>query len=395
MPRKIDVYINAKGGNKAARAFRQVGVAIGTYFGARAIKQYVSGLIEWGDQIGKSAKRIGITAEEFQKLSFAARRSGATTETVERAFKRMSSTIYDTGLGLKTAEDALKAVGLTFAEINNRSPEQQFAMIAKNLNNIEDATTRAAVAQDIFGRAGTDILPMLNDYANLSAELENMGGIMTDKAVAAAEDFKDSMENLDITIKSIVANSGLVEWLSDVASAFSDVAKNADKWRHLMGAVIETLGLADDTFVLPQRFNESAKEQVRKERQKKHAAKFDPLALATPVTLTAKDAAGQSAAFRLFDKLEGIAKAVLPKNTFETVHAGGISRLSQDPEQAFVTRFLSGMSGLTNAPMKATERNTQITARNTAETNGLLAKIEQKLDIGGGGSSDIPTLAFP
>jgi len=83
-------------------------IAVGVAAGTAAIGAITAKVIELGDNIGKAAKRMGVTAEAFQKLSFAAKRSGASANDVEKAFKRMSSVILDAEDGLTEAQRALK-----------------------------------------------------------------------------------------------------------------------------------------------------------------------------------------------------------------------------------------------------------------------------------------------
>ncbi len=189
-------------------------------------------VVKLGDEIGKSSKRIGISTEEFQKLTFAARRSGATTGDIERGFKRLASTIFDAGRGVKESTDALQLLQLEYADLQALTPEQQFSIIADRLNAVEDATTKAALAQDIFGRAGTNLIPMLSDYRDLSKEIQDLGGIISDEDVKAAERFTDEIENLATASKVLVTKTGIVRLLADAAEGFTEMAKSTDraKW---------------------------------------------------------------------------------------------------------------------------------------------------------------------
>jgi hypothetical protein len=252
--RKIDILITAR--DNASSKFKKADKAVGNFqatlagIGGGAIAGVAIGaltsvlgvvkdlglsfadltkdIVELGDAFGKSAKRIGVTAEEYQKLAFAARRAGATNGDVERGFKRMASTIFDAERGVKESVDTLNVLQIKLEDIQNISPEQQFAMIADSLNAVEDASTKAAIAQDVFGRAGTQLIPMLSEYRDLAKEIEGLGGIIDEDAVSAAENFKDQMESLTTVAKALVANSGLLQFLSDTATTMTQLATNTD-----------------------------------------------------------------------------------------------------------------------------------------------------------------------
>jgi hypothetical protein len=199
--------------------------AVGMSVGAAGFAMFTKQLIDSADQIGKVSKRLGVTAEEYQKLQFAAERSGASQGAVEKGMRRMAATVYDAGKGLSTAKMALSDLGLSYKDLEGKSPERQFAIIAERLNLVKDASLKSALAQRIFGRSGTELIPMIGDYSKLADEIERSGGLMSNEAVAAAERFKDSMTNMGTTIKAALANSGLLEWLADVVDRLDKTVK--------------------------------------------------------------------------------------------------------------------------------------------------------------------------
>ncbi len=182
-----------------------------------------------GADIADGSKRIGVTAEEYQKMSFAAQRSGASIDAVESSVKKMSKVIYDAGTGSDTAAKTLGALGLTLDDLKGKSPEEQFSLVARALDGVQDATTKAALAQQIFGKSGSDLIPMLNNYESLKNEMETIGGVMSNEAVKAADDLNASITNLSNAFQTMVANTGVVGWLADVAEGINAVYSNAKR----------------------------------------------------------------------------------------------------------------------------------------------------------------------
>lgn len=128
-----------------------------------------------GDQLDKMSARTGVSTNALSELGFAAEQSGANIEAVEKAVRKMQKTIADAASGEKTYVDALKAVGISYADLQGMSPEDQFTAIANGLNAIKDSTMKAAAAIDIFGKSGTALLPMLGDMKALRAEAVRLG----------------------------------------------------------------------------------------------------------------------------------------------------------------------------------------------------------------------------
>jgi hypothetical protein len=198
-------------------------------------------IIDLADDIGKSSKRIGITVQEMQKLSHAAQLAGADMGSVEKAMRRMQATVFDAANGLSEANRALGALGLSVDELKGKTPHEQFELIAEALNEVENASDKAAIAQDVFGRAGTALIPMLDNYKAIGDELERVGGIMSGDAVKAAEDFNDALTDLTASAKAAAANSGIIVWLSEVADGLNQIFKldPADKIHAISAGLME------------------------------------------------------------------------------------------------------------------------------------------------------------
>ena len=189
-----------KGANKAFGALKVAGPAAAVAAGA-AVAGFAIGAIknfaDVGDELDKMSKRTGFSVESLSALKFAAEQSGASIETIEKAAKRMSVSILDASRGSKDAADSLDAIGLSAKQLEGLSPEQQFDMMAKGLAGVQDSSKRAALAQKLFGRAGTELLPLFTQgekgMAALRQQAEELGVVMSGESAASAADFKDAL----------------------------------------------------------------------------------------------------------------------------------------------------------------------------------------------------------
>lgn len=153
-----------------------------------------------GDEVAKMAKRTGFGVETLSELRHVAKLSGSSIESLEKGVKRMSSTIEDAKDGLETYTRSFDKLGLSVDEIARMAPEEQFWAIANAIADLEDPTTRAALAMDFFGRAGTDMLPMLaageQGIAAMRQEAHDLGLVFTEEAAVASEKFQDAITKL-------------------------------------------------------------------------------------------------------------------------------------------------------------------------------------------------------
>jgi len=190
----------------------------------------------YGDQVAKMAKRTGLSVETLSELRFVASQTGTEFETLENAFRKMQRSIYDAGRGLSTQVDALNDLGLTFQDLDGLSPEDQFKLLADRISQVEDPTKKAALAMSLFGRTGTNLLPMFASGAKgieiLQAEARRLGLTMSSEDAKAAEDFTDALDRLWKVIKMGVFHVGaaLAPVLQKVADTITTLAVQISAW---------------------------------------------------------------------------------------------------------------------------------------------------------------------
>jgi len=189
-----------------------------------------------GDALAKMSARTGFSVETLSELGFAAELSGTDMETLELGIRKMQRTLVDAAQGSKSAQDALALLGLTVADLARLSPEQQFKLIADRLARIEDPTTRAAAAMELFGRSGTQLLPMLAGGAagieQIQEQARRLGLTISTEDAKAAERFTDTLSIMWKVLKQgvFVVGSALVPILSQAAQWVTKVAIVAADW---------------------------------------------------------------------------------------------------------------------------------------------------------------------
>jgi TP901 family phage tail tape measure protein len=148
----------------------------------------------FGSQIDDISKRTGVAASSIVELGYAAEQSGSNIETVEKVLTKLNRTIGDAQAGSKTAAEALSQVGISAEDLQTLNTEQIFTKITDALAEIPNDATRAALAMKVFGKSGTQILPMLGDIQRLRQEARELGIVPTDEAVQNAADLGDAFD---------------------------------------------------------------------------------------------------------------------------------------------------------------------------------------------------------
>jgi len=189
-----------------------------------------------GDHVAKMAKRTGLSVEALSEMNFVASQTGTSLEAMETGFRRMQRSIYDAGRGLSTQTDALSDLGLKYKDLAGLAPEEQFKILAEAISRVEDPTRKAALAQALFGRAGTQLLPMFAQGAKgieaLQEEARRLGLTMSAEDAKAAEDFTDALDKLWKVVKMGVFRVGaaLAPVLQQLTDTITGVATKISAW---------------------------------------------------------------------------------------------------------------------------------------------------------------------
>ena len=207
--------------------------AFGVAAGAGLVK-LTTDAVNYGDAIDKAAKRTGLSAEAIQRLSLAANLSGADMESLEKGIKRMSSVILDAENGLTDAQRAMSRLGVSLVDVKGKTPEEQFKQFMNALAGVEDASLRSALAQDVFGRAGTQLLPLLSEgavgFGELMRRADELGIVLGSDMVASAAAAKDRFTELKEVIKNIGFNAVLGDG-EELATVLSELTKAVIQFR--------------------------------------------------------------------------------------------------------------------------------------------------------------------
>ena len=183
----------------------KIGAAIGANIGAglRTIGELVRHSIDAADETSKLAQSLGATTEEISRLAYAADLSGASQEELGQALAKLDKQAAEAAAGGRTAGDIFAAMGVQVTGTGGalKSTTELLAEVADKLASYKDGAEKTALAQEIFGRSGARLIPLLNQgaegLAQVGAEADKLGLALTTSAGQAAEAFNDNLTRLD------------------------------------------------------------------------------------------------------------------------------------------------------------------------------------------------------
>jgi len=223
--------------NNMSATFKKAGLAI-TALGvgmAIALGKMVTSYAEAGDEVAKMAHRTGLGTEALSELRHVANITGTDLTSIEKAVRTMSGAIVDAEEGMTTYIRAFERIGLSIEDLIGLSPEEQFWKIARAIGDLEDETLKVATAADIFGRAGTQLLPMMDETGEgidaLRQEAHDLNLVFDEESAAAAESFQDSKTRLvgafqgmffSLAEQLMPTLEGFINLIKDVISKITD-----------------------------------------------------------------------------------------------------------------------------------------------------------------------------
>lgn len=175
------------------------------------------------------AQKTGSSVENLSRLEQVAASTGAAFEGVDGALTKLSKGLATVDQKGSDTADALKAIGISQADIKNQDPSQVFVMIARHLQNYKDGAGKVAIANTLMGKSGAEMLPYLNDVAE---KIDRFTGHSSDAAKNASE-FQDSLGLLKVEITNVATEvaSGALPALTEMIKVFSDTKNSTEDMR--------------------------------------------------------------------------------------------------------------------------------------------------------------------
>ena len=195
-------------GIKAAIAAAGIGMAIKAAVdaGKRAWED-INAVAQYGDQIEKTSQKVGLSTDAYQRWDYAMQISGSSMADCTVGLKTLTNTYDDAMSGTTSAVEKFRRLGLEMDDLAGKSREEIFGTVVNALQNVTDETDKAAIANDLFGRSGQNLMPMFNmtndQLAKTMAEADKYGMVMSEDSVKAAAAFQDSLTKMQGTATGI------------------------------------------------------------------------------------------------------------------------------------------------------------------------------------------------
>lgn len=188
------------------------------------------------DEMGKLAQRSGVATETLSALGYAAKLSDVDMSTLGGSLQRLSKQIVDAAGGGKESAEGFAAIGVAVTDAAGqlRNVDAVFADVAEAISRLPDGTEKTALALRLFGRAGAEIIPLLNEgregLAAARKEAEEFGLVISGGTAKAAAELNDNMTRLNSALQGFVLNvtGPAIDGLANLTTEFVRAYTEAD-----------------------------------------------------------------------------------------------------------------------------------------------------------------------
>ncbi len=184
--------------------FPAISAAIAAAFSAQALK----GAVDMLDRLDDLSEKSGISVESLSALRYAGEASGTSFDQLAAGLKKFSVNISEAAGGSKEQTELFAKLGVSVKDANGqvRDTDKILADVATKFEGYADGANKSALAQKVFGKAGEDMIPLLNQgadgIARMTEEGQRMGVIFSGEAAAAAAEFNDNLKKIGLTAEA-------------------------------------------------------------------------------------------------------------------------------------------------------------------------------------------------
>ena len=254
-------------GSKVGKAFGSIAkgaVAVGTAvvgaattLGGAAVKM-AKDTSASADEIDKMSQKIGISRTAYQEWDYVLSQNGMDISKLQVGVKTLTTQMDAAKSGTGKAADAFKLLGVSVknADGSLRSQEEVFNETIAALQRVDNETERARLATQLFGKAGTEMAPLLNQSAEsveaLKQKAHDLGMVMSDETVDAGVKFTDTMDTLKRSFGGILYSLGGA--VLPIIQKFADLIQ--DKMPQIQAFIVKFMPILEALFdgILPPLF---------------------------------------------------------------------------------------------------------------------------------------------
>lgn len=220
-----------------SRVVKNTAELIGTTLSVRAFVGFIKSSIDAADEMNDLSQKIGISIKDLATWKLAADQSGTSLESVAKGVKGLATYMVQNG-------EALKSAGITAKDANGA-----LIQLGDLFHAMPDGVEKTALAVKLFGKAGLDMIPMLNLGSQGLAEAADKARAYGEKIAALAplaDQFNDRLAELKLSSSALglALGSDVLAVLGPLAEQLANSKNKADESAgsfHVLGESLKAI----------------------------------------------------------------------------------------------------------------------------------------------------------
>ena len=161
------------------------------------------------DEVAKMSVRVGESARAMTEYRLVTELTGTSMSALAVGLRTGSRNLADYRQGTGEAKDAFEKLGITQQMANEeiKNGSDLLEVVADRLHLLKDEAEKTAVVQEIFGRSGTELRPVLNMQAEgirrVRQEARALGISFDDIELGKVEALNDEISRVELAIRGL------------------------------------------------------------------------------------------------------------------------------------------------------------------------------------------------
>lgn len=204
--------------------------------GAGGFGALIKSSINAGDELAKTADKLGVTTEALAGLRHAADLTGVSTGTMDMAMQRFTRRAAEAAKGTGEAKGALRELGIDAESIVRLPLDEQMNVVADAMQGLDTQADKVRIAMKLFDSEGVALVNTLGGGSEalkaMTSEAEHFGVTLSRTDTAQMEAANDAITRLKavftgLTNQLAVAFSPIITFVAD---AFRQAALDSSEF---------------------------------------------------------------------------------------------------------------------------------------------------------------------
>lgn len=199
---RLNIAIGMTGASAVASGLRSVVSSLGAltagFLAVNSLRQFGVEALKLGGELSDLSARTRIGVRDLVLLQQAYKNNGMEAQAVAKHVGLLQKKIHEATNGNKAAATTFRDLGVSAMGLQKLAPAEQFAAVANAISGIADPTAKAAMAMEIFGKSGGELLVLFNEKGAINNAAGQLGVLPAVLARNAAlfDDISDALDRI-------------------------------------------------------------------------------------------------------------------------------------------------------------------------------------------------------